>query len=86
MRVDLLGQVSGFMRKTHRTINNNLKNRFRECVRAERGYRGAEIREGWGGVRVSADPGRLEKVSVGRRGWRQWWSSLRRATWAQNLV
>lgn len=40
-----------WIHRKHPENNNDLKNRVRECVSAERRYKGEEIREGWGRVR-----------------------------------
>lgn len=75
MRAGLLGQVYRFTEK--KTENDNdLQNRVRECVKCRGGYKGTEIGEGWDRTRARAEPGRLQKATVGRRRWGQWWSSL----------
>lgn len=68
VRADLLGQMSGFIRNSQRTIcNNDLKNRERESTCRD-GYKGAEIGECWGGMRPSVEPGRVQKVTARRKG------------------
>ena len=72
-----------WVHKKHPENNNDLKNRGRESVSAEGGMgRG----KGWDRMRASVELGRPQKVTAGRRGWGQWWSSPQRATWAQNLI
>ena len=66
-----------WVHKKHPENNNDLKNRGRESVSAEGGMgRG----KGWDRMRASVELGRPQKVTAGRRGWGQWWSSPQRAT------